>query len=184
MKRIYVNFIYTAVFSVLIIFTPLFAAGSVFNEKAYGYTMHYPGDWTYVKKSLHEIIFMKKTGADLKTPVVGIQNLNSTKLKEGKFKDIDSVIEVFENQLKVTKHASIYPVETYVYDKKGKKVSGKQFIAEYVFKNNSYKQLVIVIPRTNGELFHVWIYSALTEQYDKYFSVIKKMLDSWTMTEE
>jgi hypothetical protein len=183
MKRIYSALLCGVLFLSLILIAPLFAADNVFKEKGYGYTINYPQDWVYVKKSLHEIVFTKNTKADASTPVVGIQNLYSTNVKGGKFKDIKDVVTVFENQLKITKNANVYPVETYIYDKNGVKITGKQFIAEYVYKNNNYKQLVIVIPRKSEELFHVWIYSAQAEQYDKYFPAVRTMLDSWIITE-
>jgi hypothetical protein len=145
--------------------------------------MTYPQDWSYVKKSLDEVVFTKKPGADANAPVVSVQNLYSTKAGNGKFEDINDVIKVFENQLRTTQHAKVYPAEAYTYDKKGVKLTGKQFIAEYILEDKNYKQLMIAVPRKNGEVFHVWTYSAQADQYDKYFPKLKKMLDSWVIAE-
>jgi hypothetical protein len=161
----------------------LFAADNVFKESGYGYTLTYPEDWVYVKKSPHIIVFAKKTDTNANAPVVGVQNLLSTKIKGGKYKDINAVIADFENQLRITKHAEVFPAEIYTYNKNGVSLTGKKFIAEYIFKDKKYKQLIMAIPRKNGELFHVWIYSAQAEQYDKYFPIVRTMLDSWVIAE-
>ena len=182
MKRINIAFL-CVVFLLSLIISPLCAADNVFKENGYGYTLNYPENWTYVKKSPYVIVFTKKTGTDVNAPVVGVQNLLSTKVTGGKYENMDAVIKDFENQLKITKQAKVYPAETYVYDKNGVKITGKQFMAEYVFKNNNYKQLIIVIPRKNGEMFHVWVYSATAGVYDKNIATFKAMFDSWMIKE-
>jgi hypothetical protein len=183
MKRVYTTF-YCVVFLFSFVFiATLFAADNVFKERGYGYTLTYPEDWVYVKKSPHVIVFTKKAENNANAPVVGVQNLLSTKIKGGKYNDINAVIADFENQLRITKHAEVYPAEIYTYSKNSVNLTGKKFIAEYIFKDKKYKQLIMAIPRKNGELFHVWIYSAQTDQYDKYFPTVRAMLDSWTITD-
>lgn len=178
MKRLCAAFLFS-----FIIVAPLSAADKVFQESGYGYTINYPQDWGYAKQSAHIIVFTKKEGVDAKVPVVGIQNLLSTKVKDGKHKDVSTVLGDFENQLRITKHAKVYPVQTFSYNKNGSKLTGKQFIAEYILKDKNYKQWVIVIPRKNGEVFHVWIYTAPEEKYDKYSTIAQAMLDSLVITE-
>jgi hypothetical protein len=182
MKRIYIVLLCCVLFSTFNVM-PLFANDTVFNESGYGYTLTYPNDWMYVKKSPHIILFTKKAETNTNTPVVGVQNLFSIKIKDGKYNDINAVVADFENQLRITKKANVYPVETYTYNKNGVKLTGKQFIAEYAYKDKNYKQSVIVIPRKNGEIFHAWVYSAQSDQYDKYFPTVRTMLDSWVITE-
>jgi len=181
MKRVCIIFLCSVLFLASMVIAPLLAAENIFKESGYGYTLTYPNDWAYAKKSPHIIVFAKKAGAN--APVVGVQNLLSKKVKDGKYTDINAVAADFENQLRITKQAKVYPVETYTYNKNGVKLTGKQFIAEYIFKNNNFKQLVIVIPRKNEEIFHVWIYSAQAEQYDKYLPTVRAMLDSWIISE-
>jgi hypothetical protein len=183
MKRIHIIFLSVVLFLGFMFTAQLSAADKMFKESGYGYTLTYPEDWVYSKKSPHIIIFTNKTETNERTPVIGVQNLFSKKIKGGKYGDMNAVIADFENQLKITKHANVYPVEIYTYNKNGVKLSGKQFMAEYVYKNSNYKQWIIVIPRKNGELFHVWIYSAQAEQYDKYFPTVRTMLDSWVIVE-
>ena len=162
---------------------PIFGAERLFQESGYGYTMAYGQDWGYTKRSAHIIVFTMKEGNDANLPVVGIQNLLSTKIKGGKHKDVNAVLTDFENQLRITKYARVYPAETYVYDKKNLKLTGKQFVADYVFKEKNYRQLVVVIPRKNGDIFHAWVFSAPEDLYDKYFPSAKAMLESLVITD-
>jgi hypothetical protein len=183
MKKICIYILFCVFFLGLMNITQLFAADTMFKEGGYGYTLTYPNDWVYVKKSPHIIVFTKKVGTNANAPVVGIQNLFSKKIKDGKYSDMSAVVADFENQLRITKQAKVYAAEAFTYNKNGVKLTGKQFMAEYVFENKNFKQLVIVIPRKNEEIFHVWIYSAQAEQYDKYFPTVKAMLDSWVIAE-
>ncbi len=191
MKKIYGYFIYFVVLVNIAFVNPLIAAeagkdrnpSKIFHEKGYGYTINYPQDWAYVKQSPHIIVFTKKEGIDANMPAVGIQNLFSTMVKDGRYKDVGAVLADFENQLKATNRAAVYPTEGYTYSVRGSSLAGKQFVAEYVLKDKSYKQWVVVIPRKSGEVFHVWIYSAPAELFDKYLAVAKTMLDSWMLTD-
>lgn len=151
----------------------------LFQEKGFGYSIQYPADWVYHKQAAHILLFSRKEAADRYIPIVGIQNLLSTKVKGGKYQNLMAVIEDFQNQLKITKHAKVFPPEPYVYNKRDLRLSGQQFIAEYNYKGVNNKQFLVAIPRLQGDVFHVFIYSAPVEQYEKYFYTVKAMLDSW-----
>lgn len=183
MKKLYMAFFYGVFLIGLVAVLPVFGADKVFQDNRFGYTISYPQDWDHGQHSRHIIVFTKKDGADANLPVVGIQNLLSMRAKDGKYKDLDAVLADFENQLRVTKRAEVYPAETFTYSKQGVTLTGKQFMAAYTFKDKNYKQWVIVIPRKGGEIFHAWIYSAPEEQYDKYLATAQAMLDSWVITE-
>ncbi len=151
----------------------------IFNEKGFGYSIQYPADWVYNKQQAHILLFSRKEGADKYVPIVGIQNLLSTKSRGGKFKNTSAVIDDFQNQLKITKHAKVFPAEPYVYNRSNMTLAGQQFVAEYNYKGVNNKQYLVVLPRINGDVFHVFIYSAPADQYEKYLDTAKAMLDSW-----
>jgi hypothetical protein len=183
MKRTFITFFYFVCLFCFWVVPALFAAERTFQESGYGYSMTYPQDWEYTKRAAHMIVFTKKEGADANVPIVGVQNLFSANVKGGRHKDVNAVLADFENQLRITKYAIVYPAEPYIYNKKGLKLAGKQFIAEYVFRDKNHKQWVVVIPRKNGEIFHAWVFSAPAELYDKYLPAAKAMLDSLIITE-
>ncbi|MCX5807763.1 MAG: hypothetical protein NTX36_00035 [Proteobacteria bacterium] len=177
MKKICNILFFVIILSAFVFIQPVLSQGAakatngvkIFQEKGFGYSIQYPADWIYNKQAAHILLFSRKEGIDKYVPIIGIQNLLSTKVKEGKYQNISAVIEDFQNQLKITKHAKVFPAE----------LAGQQFLAEYNYDGKNSKQWLIVLPRASGDIFYVFIYSAPIEQYDKYLSVTKAMLDSW-----
>ena len=151
----------------------------IFQEKGFGYSIQYPADWIYQKQAAHILVFSRKEGADKHVPIVSIQNLLSTKIKGGKYQSISAVIEDFQNQLKITKQAKVFPAEPFIYNRNDLKLAGQQFLAEYNYEGKNNKQFLVVVPRAGGDIFYVFTYSTPIEQYDKYFDTAKAMLDSW-----
>jgi hypothetical protein len=187
MKKILITALFLVILSAFVFVQPTISQDAakatkgvkIFNEKGFGYSIQYPADWTYNKQAAHILLFSRKDGADKYVPIVGIQNLLSTKSKGSKYQSVNSVIEDFQNQLKITKHAKVFPAEPFVYNRQDLKLAGQQFLAEYNYKGANHKQFLAVLPRVNGDVFHVFIYSTPIEQYDKYFATAKTMLDSW-----
>jgi len=184
MKKILVTALFLVILSAFVFVQPTISQDAtkelkIFKGKGFGYSIQYPADWTYNKQAAHILLFSRKNGADKYVPTVGIQNLLSTKSKGGKYQSVNSVIEDFQNQLKITKHAKVFPAEPFVYNRQDLKLAGQQFLAEYNYKGANHKQFLVVLPRVNGDVFHVFIYSTPIEQYDKYFATAKAMLDSW-----
>jgi len=151
----------------------------IFQEKGFGYSIQYPADWIYSKQAAYMLLFSGKEGVDKYVPLIGIQNLLSTKVKGGKYQSTSAVIEDFQDQLKITKKAKVFPAEPYIYSRNDLKLAGLQFLAEYTYNGKNSKQWVIVLPRASGDIFYAFIYSAPIEQYGKYYDAVKTMLDSW-----
>jgi hypothetical protein len=157
--------------------------GKVFKEKGFGYTIEYPADWIYTTQSAHTVIFSGKKETEAYYSTVSIQNLLSTKHKEGQYKDVDAIIEEYEKQLKTAQDARIYHPEPFVYKKDVVTLTGKQFMAEYTLRGERYKQWMIIILRNDGEVFHTWFYISPVKRYDTYLGIAKAMLDSWVILE-
>ena len=189
MKKGFDILILLFILSCFLFVVPVFSQGTakavvtkdvkLFQEKGFGYSIQYPADWIYRKQDSHILLFSRKDVAEKYVPIVGIQNLLSTKAKDGKYPNLMAVIEDFQNQIKITKHAKVFPPEPFIYNKRGLRLSGQQFIAEYNYRGVNNKQYLVAIPRLNGDIFHVFIYSAPENQYDIYFDTAKAMLDSW-----
>ncbi|MBA4416928.1 MAG: hypothetical protein C0392_03310 [Syntrophus sp. (in: bacteria)] len=149
-----------------------------YQEKSLGYAISYPGNWAYVSPTAHSVVFGPRKGVD-GDPVVSIQNLNTITIKGRKYKDADSVIEYLANQLKVAKEVIVYETSPYTHDKGGAKLAGKMFGAEYALNNERYKQWIIVLPRSTGEVIHVWSYTSPIKMYEKNLGVAQNILNSW-----
>jgi hypothetical protein len=157
------------------------ALDKVYEEKGAGYGIRYPGDWLHYTQAGHTVVFIGKKGSETYLPTVTIKNVLSTGMKDGKYKDVDAVIQDFESQLKTAKEPSLYGPRAFFYRKNDVALQGKQLVAEYVLKGEKYKQWVIVVPRIDGQAFHVWSYTSPASRYDSYYGVAKAMLDSWTI---
>lgn len=187
MKKICNILFFVIILSAFVFIQPVLSQGAakatkevkIFQEKGFGYSIQYPADWIYSKQAAHILLFSRKDGVDKNVPIIGIQNLLSTKIKGGKYQSIGAVIEDFQNQLKITKQAKVFPAEPFIYNRNDLKLAGQQFLAEYNYKGKNNKQWLIVLPRVGGDIFHVFIYSTPAEQYDKYLGTAKAMLDSW-----
>ena len=187
MKKICNILFFVIILSAFVFIQPVLSQGAakatngvkIFQEKGFGYSIQYPADWIYNKQAAHILLFSRKEGIDKYVPIIGIQNLLSTKVKEGKYQNISAVIEDFQNQLKITKHAKVFPAEPFIYSRNDLKLAGQQFLAEYNYDGKNSKQWLIVLPRASGDIFYVFIYSAPIEQYDKYYGAAQAMLDSW-----
>ena len=187
MKKIFSILFFVIILSGLVFVQPALSQDAatvakelkIFNEKGFGYSIQYPANWVYNKQAAHILLFSRKEGADKYVPIIGVQNLLSTKAKGGKYQSTSAVIEDFQNQLRITKHAKVFPAEPFIYNRNDLKLSGQQFLAEYNYKGANYKQFLVVLPRANGDIFHIFIYSTPAEQYDKYLGTAKTMLGSW-----
>ena len=153
----------------------------VFQETGYGYSIWYPSDWALFKQPGQTVVFSGSTGTRAYYSTVSIQNLRSTKLSEGKYKDTDGVIDDLRNQLKNAKEVKMSDVETVQYMKDNLKLTGKQFIAEYSMEAERYRQWIVVFPTPSGEIFLAWFYTSPIDQYNDFLDNAKAMMDSWTI---
>jgi hypothetical protein len=156
------------------------ALPNIFKEAGSGFTMGYPGDWSYQSRSPHTVIFSGKKGPEAGV-TVGMQNLSSTKVQEGRYKDVQAVIAELENQLRVGKDVKVFSEKPFKYAKGGVTLQGKEFTAEYTYKNQRFRQWVIVIPRPDGTVFHNWFFLAPANSYHTYLGTAQAMLNSLTL---
>lgn len=154
----------------------------LFQEKWAGYTIEYPVDWVY-EKSGSTVVFSGQSGTRAYYSTVSIQNLLSSKVKGGKYQDVNAVINNFLGQLAKTKGFRKSDVTPFIYSKDNKKLIGKQFIGEYSKDGDRFRQWTIVIPRPKKDAFHTWFYTSPMSQYDEFSGIVKTMLNSWTITE-
>jgi hypothetical protein len=156
---------------------------NIFQEKGFGYTIHYPADWVYAKSSPYTVLFSGQEGTDAFYSTISIQNVASKK-RGGKYEDIDSFVTDLKNQLMTgAKNTKIYNEKPLAYEKNWVKLTGKEFIAEYIRQGEHFKQRVIVIKRDTGEIFYAWFYTAPENLYNSFLPVAEAMLDSWTIIE-
>jgi hypothetical protein len=154
-----------------------------FRMQGSGYTIGYPSTWEYAAAGPDRIVFGGSREKGTLGSAVGIRNVNSTKVQGGKYKDMDALTGDLLDQLKAAevKDVKVYPTETYIYEREGVSVTGKQFLVEYNYQGGTYKQWFVIVPRPAGDVFHLWYYVAPLAQYDRDLGTAKAMLASWAL---
>ena len=64
------------------------------------------------------------------------------------------------------------------YAKGGLILAGRQFVASYEHNGRRFRKWALVLPRPDGEVAHIWSYTAPVEQFDTYRPVAEQMLNS------
>ena len=153
---------------------------NTFKEPNLGYSISYPADWTYTFQAPHIVAFGARKSGD-GDATISIRNLNSAKTPGGRYKDVDGVMEGLMNAFKNAKDVVVYNPEPFAYSKGQTKLAGKQMIAEYTLQGEKYKQLLVVVPRSTGDVFHVFSFVSKAKSYDKNVALAQAMLGSWTI---
>lgn len=154
---------------------------NLFNDYELGYKINYPYNWTYIKTKPHIVIFSGKVGSPEYYATINIQNLAST-LMGGNFNSVNDVINYFKNQLNAgAQNVYMSNPEYFEFQSGGRNLSGSVLEITYYRQNENFKQLLVVIPRYDHKLYYAWMYTAPTNDYDRYFSIAKGMLDSWVV---
>jgi len=144
----------------------------VFQDDNLGYSISYPGDWTY-QTGDNEITFNGPAGTDAIYSEVDVQN----NIQED---NIDSQISDIKGEYDTGQSPQFSPITDYVYTMKdGTKITGKTFKIDYVDGGEAQRDWQIIVP-VNGQFF-TWEYSSPTDQYDTYLSIAQNMLNSWTI---
>ncbi len=150
-----------------------------FSDPSLGYRIQYPPDWIWKKDSETTIIFSGKEGTDAYYSTVTIQNLASTEMG-GVYRSVDEVIKGIQNQLSQAENSTVTSPEKIDFQaEEGKTVEGKMFLAQYKMQGENFKQVVIVVPRTDGKIFYTFTYTSPVDQYDKFYENADAMFKTW-----
>lgn len=176
------------IISCMLSFSPLCAQGlkekappvKLFQENTAGYTLEYPADWVYEKPDKATFVFSGKSGTRAYYSTVSFQNLNSDK-SGGKYHDLDAVVSDLISQFQTAARFKMSGISPFVYSKAGMRLTGKEFVVEYITDGTSFKQWVIVLPTPGGKLFRTWFYTSPADQYDEFLNIAKAILNSWTI---
>lgn len=153
----------------------------LFRDDKLGYYIKYPVEWVYEKPSEYQVVFSGVKGTQAYYNMVSVQVFASSK-RGGQFKDAAAFIEELKKQLRL-KNAKIYDEKVFVYaSERAKTLTGAQFLTEYKRHGKEYKQWHVIVPDKSEEVFYVWSYVSLINQYDTYLGRAKEMLSSWKIT--
>lgn len=175
MRGVVVVAVGALLFSSLGAFSDTVQLENLFYEQSFGYSIGYPGDWTYTKPREYSIVFSGQEGTPAYHSTVAIENIVSAKAG-GTYESIKAVVDDYKCKLvtsaeDVCIHTSEYP-------------AGDGFVAEFTYQGVTLRQWRVVIVRSNENIFHTWAYASPIEQYDTYLPIARAMLDSWMLVGE
>lgn len=151
----------------------------VFSEQGYGYRLAYPAAWNLEKVSAFTNVISGPQGSPAYDAIVALQNVRP----DGVHDAGEAARKTFDD-LKAKLHDGAMKVDfggekPVTYAKGGLTLQGRQFVASYVHQGRQFRKWVLVIPRPEGEVAHVWSYTAPVEQFDQYRPVAEQILNSF-----
>ena len=150
----------------------------VFAESGYGYRVSYPMEWQLEKVSAFTNVFSGKLGTPAYDAIVSMQNVKPHGVAAA-----EAVTNAAFNDLKTTLTQQAGAVDivgekAVTYAKGGLVLAGRQFVASYEHNGRRFRKWALVLPRPDGEVAHIWSYTAPVEQFDTYRPVAEQMLNS------
>jgi hypothetical protein len=159
------------------------ALAGVYDGSALGYMIRYPAEWIYETPASHEVVFSGKKDTDAYYTTVSVQNVLSAK-QGGKYNDATEVIDGMVGQLNAAaQEVKVHDQKAFDYKTNdGRELKGIELKADYARQGKKFRQWIIVVPRSPGDAFHIWSYTAPDDLYDTYYGTAQLMLDSWVIS--
>lgn len=152
---------------------------NTFRDASLGYRINYPANWIYTKTKPHIVIFSGKQGTSAYYSTINIQNLASASLG-GNFNSINDVENYFKNQLYAgAQNVSFSHPEQFEIQSGGRNILGSVYEIKYYRQNQNFKQVLVILPRYDNQLYYAWMYTSSINDYDTYYSIAMEMLDTW-----
>ncbi len=158
---------------------PAQVQGNVFSENGYGYRLEYPIEWMVEKPSAFTNVFSGKPGTPAYEAIVAVQNVQSNAVKNAD----EAALAIFSG-LKSDLSGQAAGVDfigekPITYSKHGLTLVGRQFVATYNHQGRKFRKWALVLPRPDGNVAHIWSYTAPMDQFDAFRPVAESILNSF-----
>ena len=155
-----------------------------FAEPRYGYSIEYPATWEMSKPANMTTMFSGRDGTPDYAAIVAIQNIRPP----GASNQNEAATKVL-NQLKTSLSAAVKEIavledKAWTYNRSGKTLVGRQLLVSYKHQSVIFQKRMIVMPRPQGTVVHVWSYTAPKSQYVNLQPQVDQMLQSWKILED
>lgn len=150
----------------------------VFAEPGYGYRIEYPLAWHLEKVSAFTNIFSGEKGSPAYDAIVALQNVqpaganSADEAASAAFADIKASLQ------RDAKGVAFVGEKAVSYVKYGLNLEGRQFVANYDHNGRQFRKWVLVLPRPDGNVAHVWSYTAPIESFESFRPVAERILQS------
>lgn len=147
-----------------------------FAEPGYGYQVSYPKEWQLEKVTAFTNVFSGPKGTPAYDAIVSLQNVKpsgeANQAAMIAFEDLKTKLS------RQAKQVDFYGEKTVTYAKHGLQLEGRQFVATYDHNGQRFQKWVLVLPRPEGAIAHIWSYTAPSRQFDTYRPVAERILNS------
>jgi hypothetical protein len=152
-----------------------------FDQPRFGYSIRYPAGWDIEHPASFTAVFGGKFGTEAFHSTISIQNVAPPKPGN----PMESGSAVFKDMLRQLEKdavdSSVQAVKPFALERGEHSLAGYQIVADYTKKGELFRQWLVVLPRRDGSVVHVWSYTAPGEDFATYLPIAKAMLDSWSL---
>ncbi|NQV99207.1 MAG: hypothetical protein HQ483_05890 [Rhodospirillales bacterium] len=157
----------------------LSSSSSVFNETGYGYSIRYPVEWTSDVPSRMTVMFSGKEGSPAYSAIVSVQNIappGADTAEAAAELALASLIESLQKSVQGLRHIEERPWD---YLRDAYQLKGREIILSYNHAGQGFMKRIIVVPRPDQNLAHIWSYTAPIGIFETYAETANRMLMSW-----
>ena len=152
-----------------------------FTDPGLGFSIHYPGDWIFVRPSRHAVEFSGGEGTEAYFSTVSIRNVDQPSAA-GPEQAASAALVTLKSVIAAgTTETGFHGEGTLVYENDGLFLQGLQFMATYALDGKRFKKWTVIIPRPTGTVVHIWSYTSPEGQFDTYTPVAEAMRKSWVI---
>lgn len=148
----------------------------VFSESGYGYQVAYPSDWNLEKMSAFTNVISGRKGTAAYDAMITMQNVKPSETAgdpaQSAFTDLKSSLT---SQALNVAFMGEKPV---TYSKNGVTLTGRQFVANYEHGGRAFRKWALVLPRPDGQVAHIWSYTAPLDSFETYRPIAEGILNS------
>ena len=152
-----------------------------FTESELGFSIHYPGDWIYVRPSRHGVVFSGGEGTEAYFSTVSIRNVELPRAAGPDQASTAALRDLKADITAGTTETGFHGEGTLVYENKDLFLQGLQFMATYSLDGKRFKKWTVIIPRPTGKVVHIWSYTSPEGQFDTYTPQAEAMRKSWVI---
>ena len=155
-----------------------------FAEPGYGYTIEYPVAWKMSKPASMATMFSGREGTPDYAAIVGIQNIAPLGAKSP-----NEAAKRALNQLKASlgnavRNFTVLENRDWPYVRQATTLMGRQLLMSYKHAGVVFQKRMIVLPRFEGTVVHVWSYTAPRTLYASLHPKAERILRSWIILTE
>jgi hypothetical protein len=148
----------------------------IFSESGYGYRVAYPRDWNLEKMSAFTNVISGQKGTAAYEAMITMQNVKPTNVAGNAAQTaFDNLKSNLSSQAQNVAFMGEKPV---TYTKNGITLDGRQFVANYEHGGRAYRKWALVLPRPEGEVAHIWSYTAPLDTFETYRPIAEGILNS------